>query len=515
VVVKRKAENHAAERGASLLVVMALGVALLGIAGLALDGGHLYVVKRRAQAAADAAAQAGVMDLYRGKGSGAATTSATAYAVKNGFAASETQVDYPACSGLEWCDGHVTLSGEDPNLIRVTITKSVPSTLLQVLGIHASTVKAVASSGITVEPQPVPILVLHPTLSGSFSKNGSNTIRVCSGPTRSIQVNSTSATSINIDGASGRIDLQHAGPADPGDCSAGTGADFANVGNQVPFPGSGDCVSGCTLERGTTGHYFARSSEIADPLLSVPAPTQPAAPLARVVASTVADQAAHNCPTSCTIISPGYYDGTTNRLDDLSGYVIMRPGIYWVSKRGFHLDSNTIVRMASAGGDMSDPVTATGWTNQVLIYNSPQSPVSSANDIFEITANSGKLPGNNTYPSVDCPSGGNCFRGSPVGSPYKGILLFQDRTTATSLNHSLSGGSGLTIEGTVYLTHTAASIVSDGTFQSFSLQGGAGGTTKVQGEIITDTLSLGGTSDITMNLSSAAVFPVRQVALVQ
>jgi hypothetical protein len=494
---------------------MALGIALLAIVGLALDGGHLYVVKQRAQAAADSAAQAGVMDLYRGKGSTAASASATAYAGKNGFPASEVGVDYPDCSSLDWCNGHVTLSGDTPNLIRVTVTKSVPSTFLQVVGIHASTVKAVGTAGITVEPQPVPILVLHPTLSGSFSKNGTNTIVICSGPTRSIQVNSTSTTSISISGTSGRVNLQHAGPADPGDCSTGTGSDFANAGNQRPYPGSGDCVSGCSLERGTTGSYISSSSSIADPLLTVSPPPQPAAPLPAVIANTAATQAAHNCPTTCSIISPGYYDGTTNRLDNLTGYIIMRPGIYWIDHKGFHLGSNTIVRMASALADMTDPVTGTSWTKEVLIYNNAHSPVSASNDIFEISANSGKLPGNNTYPSADCPSGGNCFRGSPLTSAYKGILFFQNRLTATSLNHSLDGGSGLTVEGTIYLTHTAASIASDGTYQSFSLQGGAGGTTKLQGEIITDALSLGGSSNITMNLISAAVFPVRQVALVQ
>jgi hypothetical protein len=125
------------------------------------------------------------------------------------------------------------------------------------------------------------------------------------------------------------------------------------------------------------------------------------------------------------------------------------------------------------------------------------------------------LPGNNTYPSADCATGGNCFNGSPTASDYKGILFFQSRTTAATLTHQLQGGGGLTLRGTIYLTHTAAGIASDGKYQQLSLQGNAGGTTKVEGEIIVDMLSLGGTSGITMNLSSAAVFPVRQVALVQ
>jgi hypothetical protein len=325
---------------------------------------------------------------------------------------------------------------------------------------------------------------------------------------RSIQVNSTSTGSISISGASGTVDLSHAGPEDPGDCSSGTGSDFANVGAQNPYPG--------TILLGTKpGQYVSPASPIADPLLTVAEPsTQPSAPLAPVIANTAATQLAHGCPTSCTVISPGYYDGTTNRLDNLTGYVIMRPGIYWINHKGFQLGSNTIIRMASVAGDMSDPVTGTSWTNQVLIYNKPQPPVSSSADIISFAANTGKLPGNNTYPDASCPTGGNCFNGTPAGSAYKGVLFFQSRSTATTLNHNLQGGGGLTIKGTTYLTHTAASTASDGTYQFLTLQGNSGGTTKVEGEIIVDKLSLGGTSSITMNLLSAATFDVRQVALV-
>jgi Flp pilus assembly protein TadG len=507
--VKREGKRHSGERGASLLLVVVLLFGLLGVVGLALDGGNLYVTKQRAQAAADAAAQAGVMDLYRGNGSGAASTSATAYAGKNGFSSSQVTVAFPDCTTLPWCNGHVTLSGDSPDLIQVTITKSVPSTFLQVVGISASTVNAVGTAAITIEPQPVPILVLHPTASGSFSKNGSNTIQICGGPPRSIQVNSSSTSSINISGASGTVDLSHAGPLDAGDCVAGTGSDFANVGVQNPYPG--------TLLLGTKpGQYISPASGIQDPLLSVAEPSvQPAA--APVPASyTGAAATAHNCPADggCNVYSPGYY---ANGISVKSKYAIFKPGIYWINHNGFILDSNSIVRMASAAADMSDPTT--GWTKEVLIYNNPQSPVNSTKDIISINSNSGQVPsGQYTCapgcPTADCPNGGNCFNGTPTTSAYKGILFFQSRATATTLTHTLQGGGGLTLKGTIYLTHTAARIASDGKYQSLSLQGNSGGTTKVQGEIIVDELSLGGTSVITMNLDSAAVFPVRQVALV-
>jgi Flp pilus assembly protein TadG len=503
---------------------MAIGTAILGIVGLALDCGVLYGTKQRAQAAADAAAQAGVMDLYRGNGTAAASASAKAYGQKNGFLASEVDPEYPSCSSLGWCNGHVTLSGDNPNLIQVTVTRVVNTVFLRALNVNTATVKAVGTAAITVELEPVPILVLHPTASGSFSKNGSNSIAICGGPTRSIQVNSTSTTSINISGASGTVDLSHGGPLDPGDCSAGTGSDFANAGLQNPYPG--------TLLLGTKpGQYVSPASPIADPLLGVAAPAQPAnAPTPLPVCGPPSSGALqkcplalHNCPPTlgnndtCLLYSPGYYpNGITVKGSQFAQF---RAGIYWINHGGFQLQSNSAVRMAQ-GADASDPLTGTGWSGQMLIYNSPSIPVSTSNDILSIDSNSGKWNGSPAFPTADCPNGGNCLVGSPSDSTYKSILFFQNRwdkdpATATTLHHSLQGGGGLTLKGTIYLTHTAAATATDGKYQSLSLQGNAGGVTKLLGEIIVDELSLGGSSAVTMNLSSPAIYPVRQVALVQ
>jgi Flp pilus assembly protein TadG len=456
---------------------MVLGIALLGIVGFALDSGQLYVTKQRAQAAADAGAQAGVMDLYRGNGSAAASASATAYAVKNGFTAAEVDPEYPDCTTLAWCNGHVTLSGSDnPNLIQVTITKVVNTAFLRVLGVNTATVKAIGTAAVTLEPQPVPILVVHPTASGSFSTNGGNTIKICGGPPRSIQVNSSNAASISVAG-SGTIDLSHAGPLDPGDCSTGTGADLANVSSQTPYPG--------TLQLGTKpGQYISKASAIADPLLTVNPPSKPAnAPAPQTNWPNGTNGCPASPPKSCTLYSPGNYPSGISVKNETA---LFKPGIYYMSSGGFSNAANGMMLMATGFTDA-----ATAWTGNMLVYNT-------GGGTFNVGANSSAT-----------------LVGSPVSSSYKGILFFQDRRTATNLNHSLGGNGDLTLKGTIYLTHTAASIGIDGTYQSLSLQGTSGGTTTVQGEVIADKLSLGGNSGITMNLISTATFPVRQVALVQ
>ena len=73
----------------------------------------------------------------------------------------------------------------------------------------------------------------------------------------------------------------------------------------------------------------------------------------------------------------------------------------------------------------------------------------------------------------------------------------------------------MTVRGTVYLTHTATATLSDAMYQALNLQGTSGSSTKVIGEIIADTLSLGGTSQITMVLDPNNTLHVSQVALVE
>jgi hypothetical protein len=535
--LKRSFSARLREEQGSVLIMTTLAiVVVMGIVGLAMDGGAMYVARENAQAAADAAAQAGVMDMYRGLSPsggtyGSAHTCTTTdnwppcrYARSNGFLngtfSDQVTVDFagPGVGGgatSGWCsvptnaDGtsQVNLSGSDQvQLICVKAQRTVNTMLMRVFGHNRSTVAATAVAAISLTPSLLPIAVLHPTLSGSFSKNGSNTITICGGPARSIQVNSTSTSSISIAGNSGTIDLSHAGPLDSGACDTGTGADFANAGAEA-LPGGANVLWGTK-----PGVYVDPASPVEDPLLLVPAPTRPALASAPINANTAALEAAHNCPTACTVYSPGLYDGTTGHdLSKVSGFSVFRPGIYWISSGGFQLTSNTIVRMATAAADETDPTGVTNWTQNVMFYNS----ASTSKDIFSFPANAGQLPGGNTYPTTDCPNGGNCLVGSPMNGTYKGILFFQNRANAISLAHSFSGGGGLSLQGTIYLTHTVANIRSDGKYQSLTLQGNSGGTTKVRGEIIVDALSLGGNSGVTMNLSGAPIFSVRQVALIQ
>jgi hypothetical protein len=520
------------ERGqAIVIVVLAMGILLLGGLGLAIDGGTLYAHRTMAQAAADAAAEAGMLSIFNGTNTGsnafASNTSYThncsttdpitpcVYARNNGFGATASDtitVDTTVTAASIGLDS-TTLAGVPVNLLRVTVRRNVKTGLMQMLGAGATMpVIAVAVAAEVEVVSPVPIIVLHPTLPSSFQKNGSNTITICGGPPRSIQVNSANSASIGISGVSGTVDLSHAGPKNttPTACD-GSGADLGNHGGPGTYPG--------TLLPGTDGAYRPNVSIIEDPLLSVAPPPQPTTAGNYVTATP----GTHGCPAGlgvqCRIYSPGYYASGIDLGGSNKAFALFRPGIYYINHGGFHLSSNSVVRMA-IGSDAVDPLPTTdpgytGWTGGMILYNSPSTPVNQNKDIFEITANAGQI-NNITYPdaTTGCPLGGNCLVGSPL-SPYKYILFFQNRSTAKTLAHSLQGGGGLSITGTIYLTHTATSISADGTYQSLDLQGTSGSATRILGQIIVDTLSLGGTSDIVMTLRSDAIYTVRQIALVK
>ena len=97
-MVKPAVPKKKSEAGqAVLLVVAAMSVFLFGAVGLGIDGSHLYAQRQVAQAAADAAAQAGIVSIFNGTNSGglagtaaywcgaADSTSPCVYARTNGF----------------------------------------------------------------------------------------------------------------------------------------------------------------------------------------------------------------------------------------------------------------------------------------------------------------------------------------------------------------------------------------------------------------------------------------------
>jgi len=491
---------HDEDGQALVMVALAMSLFLLGAVGLAVDGSHLYAQRQMAQAAADAAAQAGIMSIFDGtnsSGSAGFSTASTitcsttdlrtpcAYAILNGFGSTSSDtvtVSFPADAAAPG----VAFSSDPVHLIQVTVQRSVNTTLMRMIGPMATNVSATAMAAIVNVISPTPILVTHPTLINSFSLSGTPTVTICGGPSRSIQINSGSASAVSLGGNS-TVDLSHAGPLDNGFCGTGTGADFGNWGGPSTQPG------GIILGAGS---YVDPASPIQDPLAGVAPPPVPApAP-----SPTALGNGLSGCPASpnkaCMLYYPGLYTGG---IDGKNSTPVFSPGIYYIqSTLGMQCSANCDMYMATGVPADGSSGTNTGWTaGHMLVYNTGPSGNPTNAGAFNLGAN-----------------GSINLAGSPTSSAYQGILFFQDRNSAAQ-SHSLGGGGALSLVGTLYMTNTIGTMTTTPSqYQSLSFSGHGGSTTTITGEVIVGALSLKGSSGITMNLNAASNYTIRQVALV-
>lgn len=519
----RKCKTEAGQ--AIVLVLLATSIFLLGAVGLAIDGSHLYAQRQMAQAAADAGAQAGILSIFDGSNgtgthafsTGSSFTCGTSDAktpcyyaqTMNGFnSTSDTvKVDFPSAATVGVDSSK--LSASDPvNLIRVVVTRQVNTTFMGMLGPTASTIGATGVAAIVAIVSPVPILVTHPTLASSFETKGTGSapkITICGGPRRSVQVNSSNSGSLSSNG-NGVIDLSHAGPNDPGNCTTGTGADFGDWGGPSTPP--------FVPQLGSTGHFIQPASPLDDPLASVSAPSAPAVNGVPPASGTALAAGSHGCPTGsggCTLVFPGNF---TSDLQAKNKNVVFAPGIYYMNGANFSAAANGNMYYATGLTDSGSGQTigsccgtSTGWG---AAGNTP----ANAGILVYMTGPSGKSGDATGTISISANSNVNLV-GSPNNSSYEGILFFVDRNAAAA-THSLDGGGGLTLTGTIYMPESLSVMQSTPSqYQLLHFQGNAGSSTHITGEIITSALLLEGTPGIVMNLDPSATKPVRQVALVQ
>lgn len=483
------------EGQAVVIVALAMSIFLIGGVGLAVDGAHMYAQRQMAQAAADAAAQAGIMSIFDQTNTASGNPAAfntggsfvcgnpdprtpCSYADMNGFGSTRdtVTVSFPSASAAPG----VTLAPNYPiNLIQVTVQRSVPTTLMRLLGPAASTIEATGIAAVVQVLAPVPILVTHPTYPYTFAIGGTPYITICGGPSKSIQVNSSSSYAARRAAGSGgaaTVDLTHAGPPDPGNCTTGTGASLGVWGGpSTPF--NRDLF-------GSTGKYIQPSSPMQDPLANVAPPPIPTT----LGTQTPLGNGVSGCPAaplkSCVLYSPGLYP---NGINGKLSTVVLEPGIYYIQNGGVNCSSLCDMYMATG---FTDTVTGTGWTGNILMYNT-------GNGAFNLSANANIS-----------------LVGSPPNSQYSGILLFEDRN-ASAQGHTLGGGGAMTLQGTIYLTNSLPVMQGNpAQYQSLSLGGGSGSGTLIEGEIIVGTLSMGGRGAIQMNLNNNEL-EVQEVALVQ
>jgi len=430
-----------------------------------------------AQTAADAAAEAGILSIFAGTNATSASPFGTGsppapftcsttdgrtpcvYARRNAFggSASDTvSIDFPGTVA------GVPLSVDPVPAIRVTVSRSLTTGLIRFIGPSTASVRGVAVAAIVNQASKVPLLVTHPTLP-SVLLNGAALIKVCGGPTRSIQVNSDNAAAVSL---SKDVDLSHAGPNDPGDCSTGTGGDFAVYGGPTSPPAG--------LNLGITGRYDQPAVPQQDPYQYIPAPAVPPPGATTVIIGV-------GCPAAqCTLYSPGLYTSLIVKNDT----ALFKPGLYYINgNQGFGSAANGDMLMAT--GYPPDPKTGAG----MVVYNTGAGA-------FNIGANS-------TAHLV----------GSDNNSFYQGILFFEDRN-AVALTHNLGGGGSIILTGALYLNNWLTVMnAQPSQYQTLNLGGNAG--ILINGTIVVGALSMVGTSYVTFDLAGTPSLSARRAGLVR
>ncbi len=241
-----------------------MGIFLCGVLGLAIDVGQLYAQRQMAQAAADSAAQAGIMSIFNGTnttsshpfGTGSppiATSVCTptdlrtpcVYARYNGFGG--TSADTVTLSFPTTVSGVTLGSGSVPALA-VTVQRQVKTGLTRFIpgAPVATTITAKATSGLVGMVSPNCIYVLSPTGTNAFLVNNGATVTAngCG-----IMVNSSNTVAATVTGGSvvtasainvtGGVVVSGGSTVTPAAATgASTGADpFASV----PAPVFGTC----------------------------------------------------------------------------------------------------------------------------------------------------------------------------------------------------------------------------------------------------------------------------------
>jgi len=571
-----------------LVVLLALGLFLVGGIAIAVDMGNLWFHRQAAQSAADAACTAGAMDLLVDATAGTTTqghfTAGTNFDC-NASTPNTATSDPAPCQYAALNDYNSNMSPSSTAIgnnvyvsfpprtspppgvtppdatlaphpfIRVDVLENVQSYFSGLLnGRTNQPIRAFAVCGTVSAKSPIPIVVLHPTKSGALHFNGTPTIDILGGPSRSIQVNSSSATAVDLGGHGGVV-LECGGTSFVGSNlgvfggpttqtpSSGT---CPTVGGGAPSPTnpivSASLPTGGGFYPGSTG-VWSTASPIADPFALVPAPSIPSDPVVptdtdmagNVSCSTSASIKAGNCvvayhvhgcpdPGNCKLFTRGHYDtgiciGSGGSCGGPITTALFDPGVYYI-ENGLALKSNSMVRPGTGVGD------GTGGTMFYLTGTSVS--CSGQSGLICVGSNSGKGGLDPFVTSgVKCPAGPALdptlgvpanLDGSVLLAPcsgtygdplaqYRGLLFFQDR--ASNVGGGWGGGGGFLLAGSMYFHQNT-------TFgTTYTLQGGSSGSSYVLGEIVADSLQLGGNSAINMALNPNAAFNTLKVSLLQ
>jgi hypothetical protein len=296
--MKKPIRERNSQSGQALVLVVLLLVAMIGMVGLAVDGGILYSARRSAQSAADNAAMAGAYALCTEVDVASASQSAaTANEFDNDDPEIDVVVNYPPADG--------PYAGDD-DFVEVIVSSQEEPSFIQILysGAFEVSARAVAQCKQT-SPAPLGdgngLIVLNPTDPGAFSGGGTSSKLSVNG---GIYVNSSHATALM---------------ANNGAIEASDGIAIVGGWNKEP--------QGSVSPAPVTGQ-----AAIEDPLLTLADPVRPdgACMPSPIVINNVIDP-----------IDPGVYCEIIVSGDKKT--LALNPGLYYIEGGDFRVDGGASV----------------------------------------------------------------------------------------------------------------------------------------------------------------------------
>jgi hypothetical protein len=205
----RALDGRSSEAGqAAISVVLILGLFLVGVLALAVDFTNIWFHRQAAGAAADAACQAGAMDLL-GKAAGltlnsegftpgtvgdcVSSPSATmcSYAAANGYngaglvsGAASNSVSWTFPPSVSGVTAPPSSQAAYP-FLKVSIAENVGTYFLAIVNsARYLTLNVSCTCGLVQSKVAAPMVVLNPTMAGSFNYTGGGKLVVAGGPQR-------------------------------------------------------------------------------------------------------------------------------------------------------------------------------------------------------------------------------------------------------------------------------------------------------------------------------------------
>jgi hypothetical protein len=484
-----------APRSGKTLAIFVLGLpVLLGMIGLVVDTGMLMATQRAVQNAADAAAMAAAVDLYRGSSSATSITTAKATATTyvqdsahNGLSGSTVTTNIGPSSGMYINNNHYC---------EVIVSLPYSTSFIQILaGGSSQTVAARAVAGYEAITSGQGSIVLNPSVAG-ITMNGNGSRLIVNG---AITVNSIGG---GVDQYGTAVPFQDGNNVYGFRTQTSTQNPAPVVATAIQVAGGIDTIDNFrTYDPAFGPNYYDPNN--GDRPVYANLQSQAPDPLANLATPSTSNGVVNTFPN---YLGNGQW-GTSSSPQVVtiqnSDTVTFNPGIYqYIKITGGNVTFSPGIYVVGAGtGNGGQGLTMNGGTvtgSGVMFYNTGSDYISDGTPDSSDGSTLG-TDSNATYGSVTFGGNGSINLNPPTSGTFNGILFYQRRWNNST---DSVGGNGTTVNlgGTIYNKWGNFTLAGQGQYNA---------------EFIVGSLSVSGGAAVTINAAGKNLGLLNQVFLVE